>query len=78
MGYDKDDYMDRNIKNKCWHNVAESMYTGNWCELSDTQKEENGNYYINKFFLYILVLFLQMITNHTYCTRRCLIILNLT
>jgi len=32
------------------------MYTGNWCELSDTQKDENGNYYINTF-LYILVFY---------------------
>lgn len=46
----RNDYMDRNVKNTCWYNVAESMYTGNWSELSDTQKEENGNYYINTFF----------------------------
>lgn len=26
------------------------MYTGNWYELSDTQKDENGNYYINISF----------------------------
>ncbi|XP_016660658.1 uncharacterized protein LOC107883988 [Acyrthosiphon pisum] len=34
------DYMDKNVKNTCWRNVAESMYIGNWCELSDTQKDE--------------------------------------
>jgi len=45
------DYMDRNVKNTCWRNVAESMYTENWHELSDAQKDENGNYYNNKFFI---------------------------
>ncbi|KAL4121697.1 hypothetical protein QTP88_014158 [Uroleucon formosanum] len=35
------DYMDKNVKNTCWYNVAESMYTENWYELSDTQKDEN-------------------------------------
>lgn len=46
-------YMDKNVKNTCWRNVAESMYTGNWYELSDTQKDDNGNYYINICFLHI-------------------------
>ena len=47
------DYMDKNVKNTCWRNVAESMYIGNWCELSETQKDEYANYYFNISFLYI-------------------------
>jgi len=57
------DYMDRNVKNTCWLNIAESMYTGNWCELSNAQKNENGNYYINKFILVFYIDVPQINTN---------------
>lgn len=67
------DYMDKNVKNTCWRNVAESMYTGNWYELSDTQKDENGNYYINIIFFKHLNI-LQRYSKNYYQPAYCIIL----